>query len=588
VIAGAFGLGAADARDRLRRLGEAAGFGGARVVERGDGAVAAWDATPAGLLDEARGIACLGIRLPSDDGGDLTSWASRQRGALALAGVDAASFVLARGMFGGRSLFYAREANGRRVVACSRLEPLVATLEADRALDPQGLAACVAWRTGRDASRTSFAAIRRVLSGEALTFRRADAEPTRASLWRDADPLDASPDDAADGIRAAFTRAVARAIGDARRIGVLVSGGVDSSSILATAVALARGASPREIHAINLHFGGVGDDRPYMRELASALGIEPICIDPTTSGEASNVDTLVIDARPLPNMTGVWGIHMAKFARERGVDVVLLGTGGDDLFEGDDRIFDPWSSRADAARAAMQVARLKGVHWAPSLRERMQALVLRPMIRGALPPRARAALRRFRAHSGATPYAWAGPELRRYFDERDARSEAWPPAGAPTSSERIREIALGGDLLDYRDGCAQIEIAASCPTADPFFDPELTGLAARIPAPMFFHGDRVRGLFRHAIRGLVPESIRLRETKGRFENAFAAQLEGMGGARALEPLVAVRGLAARGIVDAAMYRERFERLMRDPRDGGSWIELWPAIATEAFVQRYAG
>lgn len=552
MIAAVFAADARAAERRLATLGEAT----PRVVSCARGALAVSSDPPRADIDPALGRA----------------WIGDVAGQGAAIELTASGLTLSRGPFGGRSLYYACEPG--LVVVCSRLAPLLAS----KALDVDGVAGLVALRPPEDRSRTAFSSIRRVAAGEAVVWDDPNDPPRRSSSFRTGPQLDgADADELARDLRGRFVEAVARAMKGAGRVGVLASGGVDSSAVLAAAVRISRERGGPGVVALNHEIEGDGDDRPYFRQLCAWLGVEVIRIAPLDAAAKSGIDELVVDARPLSSPTATWDIALARKARAHGVDVILSGAGGDDLFDGDLGLFDPWSAGLAAPRRAWAAARLHGVHWAGGARDRLEHLVLRPALRKLVPQRLRVAMARSDRHR------WAGPALTRHLRSPDPDRAA---LRARSTSDRMRAIALSGYLLDQRDGRSGYEIASRCEARDPFFDPALTSFVATLPAESFFSGGWVRGLFRDAIAGLVPDAIRFRESKGRFELAFEQHLNAIGGPAALEPILAMRGLADLGIVEPKAYRERFERLVREPWRASLWTELWPALAVEVFVQRY--
>jgi hypothetical protein len=66
-----------------------------------------------------------------------------------------------------------------------------------------------------------------------------------------------------------------------------------------------------------------------------------------------------------------------------------------------------------------------------------------------------------------------------------------------------------------KEGMAQIELASGCMHVYPYMDDEFVEFLASIPPEVFFHDGWVRGLFRHAMRGVIPEGVRTRRDKGR-------------------------------------------------------------------------
>src|SRR5262249_27824226 len=131
---------------------------------------------------------------------------------------------------------------------------------------------------------------------------------------------------------------VHRAVENRRRVGILVSGGIDSSSVLAVAVALARGAGAPEIDAISLSFAGPGDDRPYLKDLCDSLGIVPLRVSPK---DASGfvMRALAAEGAPFVWPTGGWNLMTRELARERGAEAVITGQAGDQLLNGDPRAY---------------------------------------------------------------------------------------------------------------------------------------------------------------------------------------------------------------------------------------------------------
>ena len=124
--------------------------------------------------------------------------------------------------------------------------------------------------------------------------------------------------------------------------------------------------------------------------------------------------------------------------------------------------------------------------------------------------------------------------------------------------------------------------------AEPFFDDGVVEFVASLRPEVLTHGEWSRGLFRHAMRGLVPETLRLRQDKSRFGPALQQVLESAGGFSSLEPLAKATALADMGLVEPKRFRERFDELVRTPTAGGLWLEIWPVLAGEAFLRQSPG
>lgn len=145
-------------------------------------------------------------------------------------------------------------------------------------------------------------------------------------------------------------------------------------------------------------------------------------------------------------------------------------------------------------------------------------------------------------------------------------------------------LASAPILLDVREYIEQWSLLGGCPMAQPYLDDDLVEFTARLPRELFFYGGYRRGLFRHAMRGILPEPIRLREDKSSFFAALGETIAAFGGARALEPLCTGSLLAAEGWVDAEAFRAAVSRLDQSPFDASHAFALWPFIAVEAFLR----
>ena len=476
---------------------------------------------------------------------------------------------LTRGFFGGRPLFYTRSTSDRSLTVCSGLTPLVTTLSG-LTLDRERLASFVLKRPLRDHGRTFYRQIRRAPSASVL---RVGADGVRAQIAMPLTPVRPS-EETVDGLAAELREyvraAVRRSMAGAVRVGVSTSGGLDSSYLLATAMALAREENRPDVGAFNLRFAGAGDDRPHFDRLCKALGVVPYSFEPREySGLLENA--FVADSAPLAGPTSAFDIGMTRLAAERGVTAFMTGMGGDEFLTGDMGVFGERAMAGHVVWAIRAAATLKA--WGNStVRTRLQTLVLRPIIRSFAPTLGR--------RTQEVP--WAGPLLRKFeaeeiFEDRRMALGFAGPNGLET-------LARSAQLMDYSDIRGQLEVAGSCQRIDPYMDEDLLGFVSAVDPEILFHEGWVRGLFRHAIRGEVPESIRLRSDKASFEPALVELISAAGGFGVLEALVRMNGLADLGLVEPRAFRQRFDELVACPEDGRLWVELWPVLAAEAFVR----
>ncbi|EXJ11775.1 asparagine synthase (glutamine-hydrolyzing) [Imhoffiella purpurea] len=141
--------------------------------------------------------------------------------------------------------------------------------------------------------------------------------------------------DSLDRLVSCLRQAVQRQLVADVPVGAFLSGGLDSSAI----VALARETNPN-IHCFTIdpvgdQEEGITDDLPYARKVANHLGVplDIVRIEPGRMADDLTQMVLQLD-EPLADPAPLNVLYIAELARERGVKVLLSGAGGDDLFSG--------------------------------------------------------------------------------------------------------------------------------------------------------------------------------------------------------------------------------------------------------------
>jgi asparagine synthase (glutamine-hydrolysing) len=264
-------------------------------------------------------------------------------------------------------------------------------------------------------------------------------------------------------------------------------------------------------------------------------------------------------------------------ALESGAEIVLSGIGGDDLFDGDPRYFADQVLRGEISSAVFGAMRLEGYTSAATKRRRLWDFLARSLL-GHIEPSASQRLRRRRHNARRWP--WAGPKLRAFLESRPATRRGFQR----DPSERFAHLASAPYLTDISDARGQLEVETGLTRVDPFLDDHLGEFVFRLPPELLLYGDRLRGLFREAMRGLLPESIRLRTTKADFEPALTEIVAAAGGFSCLDDLVEMTELGRLGLVNPLRFKEEFCALIADPGWGPRWSSLWPALSAEAFAR----
>jgi len=121
-------------------------------------------------------------------------------------------------------------------------------------------------------------------------------------------------------------------------VGALLSGGLDSSAIVAS---MCRAADPENITTFCASVSksssaadNFGDDQDYARQVAEALGVRLVEV-PTEADLIESLPHMIWSLdEPTADFSALQTFYLASAARENGIKVLLSGVGGDDLFAG--------------------------------------------------------------------------------------------------------------------------------------------------------------------------------------------------------------------------------------------------------------
>lgn len=238
--------------------------------------------------------------------------------------------ILMRDRLGIKPLFYAW--HGGQLAFGSEIKAVLAAGAARQDLDDQGLMEYL-WFGNAFEDRTIYRSIRALQPGWRLVIE--DGQP-RSEAWWSLDswlaPPDASGEEITLAVRKAVDRAVARQLVSDVPVGLFLSGGVDSSSIAASA-AMAGGRRLSSFSAAFDYEKGI-DELPKARRVAEALGLDHHEL--RIRGDAlDEVLTALVQAHDEP-FADAANIPLYLLSRElRGtIKVVLQGDGGDEMFAG--------------------------------------------------------------------------------------------------------------------------------------------------------------------------------------------------------------------------------------------------------------
>lgn len=507
----------------------------------------------------------------------------RLNGIFALAIWDAETRVLtlARDGMGVKPLYLGETASG--IAFASEIKALLALPDLDRTLDPVASVSYLTylWTAGE---RTMLKSVRKLAPGSWLTI---DARGARATGSFYSLPLPNPAEGMSDrdlvlGTEQALRTAVERQMVADVEVGAFLSGGLDSSAIVAFAREHAR---DRQLQCFTIDAGQDGkggeiiDDLPYARQAARHLGVDlhEVRVD---GFSAEDFEGLIYQLdEPEADPAALNSLHIAGLARRSGIKVLLSGTGGDDLFTGYRR---HEAARWDGLWAGMPGPARRALHRAagllparPTASRRVRKLLA--SVAGDTDERVVRLFEWLPAEQAAQLLAAAPADAA--AQARAPLFEALQPlAGQPAVERTLRidqKFFLTDHNLNYAD---KTGMAHGVEIRVPFLDPDLVAWAATLPLHAKLRRGRTKWALRKAMEPHLPREIIYRPKSG-----FGLPLRAWLGTTLrpmLEELLDPRLVSERGLFDPAAVA----KLRRDTAAGtvdGSYallglmaIELW--------------
>lgn len=508
---------------------------------------------------------------------------TRFEGMFALALWDAAKrrLLLARDPIGEKPLYY-HHADGRLLFA-SEPKAILAHPSVRPELSSAGLGNFLVFGHSV-APETIYRGIRKLLPGHRLLA--GDGEVGVERYWDVAataarDGAGRSAAENAARLRALLDDSVRRRVVADVPVGAFLSGGVDSSGVVALMAPRATG--PVRTFSAGFAGGGVHSELPAARRVAHAFGCEHRELTIQANDVPAALERLVRQHdEPFADPASVPLLLLSEFAREH-VKVVLAGDGGDELFGGYRR----YAAEQIARRYAVlpHVLRARVVpRLAQSLRGARRLRRAAATLAEADPARRYAGWLRVlqpelaaELLTGAPRAALAAHDGAAAFPDHYARLE-----GADHLN-RLMYVDLKTWLADtYMEKTDKATMAHGLEARLPLLDRRLVDLAFEIPARQKVVGPSTKRVLKRALAGIVPAEV-LRRRKHGFTVPVGSWLRGELHDYACEILLD-RQTRDRGFFDSRCV----ERLLGEHAKGhrAHHEVLWPLITFELWHRQY--
>jgi asparagine synthase (glutamine-hydrolysing) len=496
------------------------------------------------------------------------------------------TLFLARDRLGVKPLFYALLPDGSLVFG-SELKALVAHGELPTEIDPHAVEEYFALGYIPE-PRTIYRGTFKLPPGHTLIVRRGADVPAPAEYWDLPFTLDSKLSDAEarEELLARLRESVRLRMISEVPLGAFLSGGVDSSAVVATMA----GLSQEPINTCSISFRDPAyDESKYALTVAERYKTRHF-VDEVDSDDFDLIDTLAgLYDEPYADSSAIPTYRVCQLAR-RHVTVALSGDGGDESFGGYRRY-----------RMHLMEERL---------RSPLPLAIRRPVfgLLGAVYPKADWAPRVFRAKT--TFEAIARDSVQAYFHSMSIIRD---PFRRRLYSDRLRKELAGYSALqvferharraNHEDPLALIQyldlktylvgdintkvdrasMAHSLEVREPLMDHPLVEWLATLPSSLKIRSGEQKYLLKKSMEPFLPDDVLYRPKMG-FAVPLAAWFRGPLRQRVRDAVLGSR-LLGTGFFDAAQLRHLVEAHQSGARDYSA--PLWALLMFDAFLKRHA-
>ena len=440
-----------------------------------------------------------------------------------------------------------------------------------------------------DEATTFYRDVHRLPPGHTLTAWNGGSRIGRYwSLDRNREITLGSDEAYAEAFRACFTEAVRCRLRSQSAAGCLLSGGLDTSSIVATARNLRQAGEGGSVATFTAIFPGLPasdlrqvDERAYVDAVVGQGGVSPHYMRGdvlSPLGDADRALWHLDEPFAAPNLYLHWGLY--RTARDHGVTTLLDGIDGDTtVSHGLERL--PALARSRKVMTLARELRALSRRYRVGVGTVAWQYALRPLL-----PQAPARwLRRVRRQAPASlAHSVIRPEFARQTSvldrvEASDRSRAIDTRSARASHWRAMTSGLIPYTLELADKAAA---AFGVEPRYPFFDRRLMELCLALPANQKLRQGWTRNIMRRAMEGLLPDQVRWRAGKANLAPNFRQRLV-QRDARVIREVLDRPGMLEE-FVDLVALRRAYDRCLTRPTDADA-VTVFSASVLGLWLER---
>lgn len=513
----------------------------------------------------------------------------RLRGQFAIGFWDAAenALLLARDRFGIVPLFWLR--SGDEFAFASEVKALAAAGYSVPLSLPDVVDAGVLW--GLHPGRSCFAGVQSVRPGGYVEVR--GESQTDELYWEFAfAPLrdDSGFDAQAAHLRELLAQAVARRVPEEGDPAVLLSGGLDSSAVLA----VLRAAEPESsIDSFSIQFAATALDESPFQKIASdrfnTMHDSITCDDESIARALSEV--VRHTESPLVRTAPAATIRMAARIQERATRAVLSGEGADELFCGYDlfkiaEIRDAWARNPDGPD------RLDAIEAVMAQQKELGRAVERAFYEQGIDAPDDPVFSHINRWSSAHHLTrYLRPDLRERFGLEtilDGVRERLPEGfGEWTAVERAQFLEVRYFLAHtlLANQCDRPYMAHSVEARYPFLDEDFVDFALTLPQDSKLQGTDEKRVIKAAVSGLVPDEI-VNRVKQPYTAPEGDAFRSPTGQQLLEMHASDEAITATGIFDSARVAWLIAKLNRGRTSFHDDLALLWIVSVQMLAAQY--